>query len=495
MHCHSRLIALGILLAAMLTACGKGAPDNSGSMAGRATGRHATVRQLKPSELTPAERQYGIAPIPDSSVIYQPDVIIVGGGAESIRGQSTNGFIWTIDAQARHANELAPGKVMFVTSRAVGRVLDVRRDGDNLAVTVGPVDLTDVVKEADIEIKSLPIDFNEAITHTSPDMPGQEIPLAHAPSAEAAAMPAMLMRMANERTPMPAPEPDWDVSKLVNFKKTPIFGSNGVGLRIASDGGGLRVNAMATVGLRQPTLDVTIKIRASGVQEASISLGGTAGLTWQFGVGTDLGRSANVKGILEPDTDLSLPIGGLAALPISVNVRQRFLIRTALGARNSTLTAKGDYSFTGGLKAGYSNGRWQMTGPTSVKTEESLLDNTGGISIAAAGVDMAHVFRVTVGIGAGGFTVGPYVSFTSSIGIFKGSSLGIVPCAEATLVMSLSGGVGYTLPKIVTKIINTFLSFVGVKQEIEAQGSLAPSPSVKLHQSTSTLKGCRAGSG
>jgi len=57
-------------------------------------------RQLKKSDLPVAEQKYGVAPIPDKSVTYQPDVIVVGGGAAAIREQSSNGFIWTIDARA-----------------------------------------------------------------------------------------------------------------------------------------------------------------------------------------------------------------------------------------------------------------------------------------------------------------------------------------------------------------------------------------------------------
>src|ERR1700682_2287140 len=117
-------------------------------------------RQLKKSDLTEAEQKYGIAPVPDNTVTYQPDVIIVGGGAEAIRAQNPNGFMWTIDGDAPHARELAPGKVFFMTGRAVGRVLDVRKDGADLIVTVGPVTLTEIFREAHIHIENMPIDFN-----------------------------------------------------------------------------------------------------------------------------------------------------------------------------------------------------------------------------------------------------------------------------------------------------------------------------------------------
>ena len=497
---HSRLafratahLLFIVCVAISLASCGKGSSGPGSSASARNSG---APRQLKPNELTEAERKYGIAPIPDDTIKYQPDVILVGGGAESIRSESANGFGWTIDANAAHADELVPGKVMFLTGRAVGRVLDVRRNGDALAVTLGPVDITDIVREADIVIKDMPIDFDGAIAYTSKDLPGQEVPLARASENEPArAIPAMLRRTDNRAGQPPPPEPGWDVSKLVNFKKIPTVSAQGIGIRLSSDAGGLKVNAQVNFALKKPTLDVTLRITPLGVQEASIALGGTAGVNWQFGVGTDLGRSANVRGIVEPDTDFSLPIGGIGPLPISITVRQRFLIRTALGVRNASLTARGDYEFTGAIKAGYFNGKWQLAGPTNVTASQSLIDNTGGVSITAAGVDMAHVIRVTVGIGAHGFTAGPYVAFTSSVGLFKGSDLGMLPCREATIVMSAHAGVGYSIPQIATKIINTFLSFIGIKHQITGEGTLPPSPAITIHKNTSTLKACLADKG
>ena len=48
-------------------------------------------------------------------------------------------------------------------NRAVDRVLDVRRDSGNLVVTIGPVDLTEIVREAHIHITDMPIDFSEPV--------------------------------------------------------------------------------------------------------------------------------------------------------------------------------------------------------------------------------------------------------------------------------------------------------------------------------------------
>ena len=39
-----------------------------------------------------AERMFGVAPKEDASITYQPDVVIVGGGASSVMSQSNSGL-------------------------------------------------------------------------------------------------------------------------------------------------------------------------------------------------------------------------------------------------------------------------------------------------------------------------------------------------------------------------------------------------------------------
>ncbi len=210
--------------------------------------------------MSAAEQKYGIAPTPDPNVEYQPDVILVGGGAESVRSQDGNGFIWTIDANAAHANELAPGKIIFLTNRAVGRVLGVRKDGDNLVVVLGPVDLTEVVRKADIHIADMPIDFDEAIPYTLPDLPAPVVSLAQMLPPALAAIPVMFSPPTDispgAQTPAVPTTPD--VSNLVNFKTEPYANKYGIGMRATTDAGGLKVDTDVGLHLSAPKITVDI---------------------------------------------------------------------------------------------------------------------------------------------------------------------------------------------------------------------------------------------
>jgi hypothetical protein len=488
-----------LVVVAMVAACGQqksqgsaAAPPVSGPR------RVTTAHQLKRSEMTAAEQKYGMAPVPDASVTYQPDVIIVGGGAEAIRSQSSNGFIWTIDGSAPHAAELAPGKILFMTNRAVGRVLDVSKNGDDLVVVVGPVDITELVREAHIEIADMPVDFGEALSYTTPDFPGQVVLLAQS-SAENSPT-AMMRSVAFVKTTGPAPTTQSgtpstpDVTSSIKFKTVPVASSDGVGMRATSNEAGLKLESQVLLHLARPTLDVHIDIvPKTGVRSAYVTLKGAAGLKWQFAAGTDVGRRANVKVLLTPDTDFSFPVGGIGPLPLAITVRQRFEVETALGVRNTTLSATGDYSFNGEFRAGWINGQWEIGVSVGFSTKQSLLTTGSGVSIGANGVVFAHQLKVIAGLGVAGFVAGPYLSISSAASLTKGSDLGMVRCQKATLLIRVSGGVGYAIPQSIANLTNAVLKALNIKYEIVGDGGFQNKEPRTMVNKESHLKGCEGG--
>ncbi len=523
-------IAIVVSLFALMAGCGQRTPGggDAGKPGGSSNG--SVPHQLKKSDLTAAQRKYGIAPVPDSTVTYQPDVILVGGGPEAIRSEDPNGFVWTIDAGAPRAADLAPGKVFFMTNRAVGRVIDVRRDGGNLVIVVGPVTLTDIVSEANIQIKDMPIDLGEALAYTAPDLPGQQVLALTSErrvpeSASGGLMPATYVAESGWRAyavegdsnalpgvpgapgvpgvpnvpGVPAvPVPDVpDVSSQLlekNFKLVPDVSTAGVGLNVSADGGGLKVSASTLVHLAAPTLNVKLLIEHAKIEEASIELKGAAGLTWTFEAGTSIGLKGNINALLQPNTDFSIPVGGIGPVPVAVTIRQRFLIKTGLGVRNSTLSASGDYTFTGSFKAGYYNGRWDAAGPGGFTSKQSMAHDTSGLSLGAEGLNLANQLRVIVGVGKFGFVAGPYVSFTSDVGAFRGSDIGMISCSGATIKISLFGGVGYFIPKGISSAINSILRSLNIAARVSSQGGIE-SDSMTLIKKTSAVGNCALDTG
>jgi hypothetical protein len=510
-------------------------PSASSSHSTAARPANTAARQLKKSELSEAERRFGVAPVPDATVTYQPDVIIVGGGAAAIRSQDPNGFRWTIDAGAPHARDLVPGKVFFMTGRAVGRVLDVRPQGGDLIVTVGPVTLTEVIRDAHIHIVDMPIDLSEAIAYTSTEIPGQVV-RAGMPSFNGGVMPATFVSnggwslykvqmparapakpsaggpaaapaqpsaqapgqgpgQAPSPSPVPTPPPPAvpDVSDLLqdkNFTVSPAVSQNGIGISLSTDANGLKVSAESMVHLLTPKLEVHLDIDGGGISRASVELKGAAGLSWTFAAGSKVGMKGNVDVMLTPDTDFSIPVGGIGPVPLAVTVRQRFKLTTALGVRDSVLKAQGDYTFTGGFQVGYFNKAWNVAGPIGFATQQSMTRTGTGISMGVAGLTLANQVRVIAGIGIHGFAAGPYFSFTTAVGAFRTSSIGMLACNGATLDIKLNGGVGYLIPKSIVNLINSVLRALNIQYAITGEGGLEPPEPLTIINKTNQIGGC-----
>ena len=130
-----------------------------------------TGHPLKLSDMTESERRWGLAPKRGAGIVYQDDIILMEHGDQAIRSFASNGLSWTFDANAPQVNEIQPGKIVFATGRAVGRVLAVQRNGDQVSAILGPVQLTDLVKQGKF-LYDQPLDLNSAIAIAAPDYPG-----------------------------------------------------------------------------------------------------------------------------------------------------------------------------------------------------------------------------------------------------------------------------------------------------------------------------------
>jgi hypothetical protein len=126
------------------------------------------------AKLTANELKWGMSPTRNAKVEYQDGVIIMEHGADAVRAVASNGLTWTIDANAPQAEEIKLDKILFATGRVMGRVLKVERKGDGLAVTLGPVQITDVIKDCDIS-SDQPVSLASALVYTAPDYPGATI--------------------------------------------------------------------------------------------------------------------------------------------------------------------------------------------------------------------------------------------------------------------------------------------------------------------------------
>ena len=434
-------------------------------------------------DLTDAERKFGPSPRPHPNVTYQPDVVIPKDGAGAIEAAPTNGMTWTLKPDAAGVSDLAPGKILFATGRAVGRVLALQRKPSGVDVTLGPIELTDVIKEAKISVDE-PIDLDRSLVYVAPDMPD--------PATERqAALPHMGFVPATwtgESTPYLPVATSPPVTRH-RFTASPYAGPTGIGVNITSDAGGVKLISEAVLYLNQPRLHFDLDISGGKIRRAEVVLDGAAGILVRFQVASAGGVNGNIHESIPVPVDFSVPISGLG-VPFAVTVRQHFVINTVFTAAGG-LDATGHYAFTGSFHMGFRDGKFSTGAPTGFSAKRNLVDSLTGVSMGANGLAISYQAKVIVGIGAFGFVTGPFFGMNATYTAARGSGLGIVICNQESVDLSLVGGVGYAMPRAVTSAINFVLRALNAG-EIKGEGGFqAPDlPVIKKAWVRPPVKAC-----
>jgi hypothetical protein len=461
--------------------CTRHAQDAAGN---RAPDQPEAARALTMSE---AEIKFGASPRHDSQVTYQANVIVMEHGADAIRSQSTDGFTWTIDASAPGAAQIQPDKILFATGRVVGRVLKVERKGDNLDVTLGPAELTDIFEEAHISTHGA-LDPAQMIVYVAPagypgtfldrDAPapnaamstggtrsnshvrvftvsrtGDLIPvdpqrMRAPPCSEQAEQPfhAMQVNYVPSATPRHAEIGcrSEDGSAARSFYVSGGSGSSGGGS--VADIASVLLNGFTFTPNLRRGLEAVANYDHDGVKfsaHANITLSDpqfTFRLDISHGLKTAVIELSGVGGI---DAGIE---GGMSAngvknineafampfdisfpipgpVPFAATLHQSLVIETMFTAKQAVIRANGDYSLGGKITAGIVNGTLTGTAPMFLKTNQNMAYSLTGESMGVNGIVLSYGGKLIVGLGAFGLVVGPYASINTSMGITRGSDL------------------------------------------------------------------------
>ncbi len=497
--------------AALLGGCQRAAAPPAAAVAET---RASTSAGAPAPMLSDVEARYGVSPKLDPSVTYQPDVIVMEHGAEAIRAPTADGFTWTLDGSAQGASEIEPGKILFATGRVVGRVLKVERKGPDVAVTLGPIELTDVIKEAHIDYSGA-IDPATMLVYPAPaGYPGTTIdrnapePAATDTSAQRMRRPSMLVLASYRTAPcaseeeQPAPfaamsavyyegagdsrpmggcDPGESRGRLVQvstgisdiaailmngFQIVPDV-SQGLGASINYDfpqNKNIKFTAHARLRLDSPRFTFKLDISNGRLKTAVVELAGVGALDVGIEGGT-YGAFRNVNQAFAIPLDISFPMP--VVVPFAATFHQSILIETMFTAQQAVIKANGEYKFGGTVTAGVVNGSATATAPLFVSTEQNLANSLTGISLGVNGLVIGYGGKFIVGLGALGLVVGPYASINVSAGMTKGSDaqgpLVGYTCRSATLDLFMDYGVGMAIPTWSASAINTFLSIFHAK--------------------------------
>jgi hypothetical protein len=446
---RSYVLLLPILL--LLGACGRNKEQSAPTTAG-------TLADI--DKLTDAEKRYGMGARRDPNITLQPDVVLMEAGPKAIRAQGENGFTWTIDPDAEGADEIKPGKILLLTSRAAGKVLHVERSERGLEVILGPAEITEFIKDGEFQLEQ-PINFEKMLEYPRPEIFTPEVPVPPI-IASTGQFTTMLASFARPQT-------------LGNqaFRMFNLYGSDGFGLEIASQQGHALYMGRVRFHMAAPTIVLDLKIANGGISKALVELKGVAAFELAFEAGLPSPTTTNISAQKFAPVDYGIPVTPLFGVPFAVTIRQQLRLQTAFTG-TGTLKARVRYELQGSIKAGYENNNWLLVGPSSLNSVmniDTMLVGTQGVSLAVNGIALTHQTSVMVGIGVAGFSTGPYGFLNTSVSITRGSDAGILTgplaCRQGNISMGLGAGVGYSMPAVVSDAINAILRALNINKQVE----------------------------
>jgi hypothetical protein len=432
------------------------------------TGTSHAPHMLHRVQLTGNELRYGGDFDQHSGIVYQPDVVVIEHGADAVRSVSDNGLLWTLAADAPGVDRLAVGKIMLATSLGSGRVLKLGRDGDTVQVLLGPVALTDVIRDADLG-SAAPIPLSDALYYGAPKQPGTVV-----------GAPRFLSLPTGPTLPPPSTEPP--AVDLGDFQVKPYRTSDELGLSIYESHGSGHLRGTLGIKVQKPTVTFRLVIRGSKVIEASVRLHGAIGIHVAFEAAEMDQSGSFANKVVNVPLQLTIPLGGFR-----LTVTQSFDLGLALSGR-ALLTGDGEYGLRGDLAFGVIDGKPAFN-PVATTVTKPLDHNVNSYGVASNSITLGYSARISIGIGAIAFSVGAWYQLRFGLTAVSDTVLSDLSrsCVTDSLTVDSKYGIGYSIPDIVAAAVNLFLSIFGAPK-IAAHGGLEWGPSTIF--STPAVKYC-----
>lgn len=470
------LVAVVVTVLGLSACTHKATSGNRPSPSGTATasGSNAPIQVGGTRALLGNERSYGTSVGPIPGAVYQPDVVLIGGGADAIVGAQDNGLVWTVKGNAPGVDELAVGKIMAATSFATGRVLKLQSvEGGNKQVILGPVGLTDVFKQLHVASSS-PVTLSSPLAYAYNHSPltsneGDDGQDAMPPPAPDVAYSRQINAAGPVAIPstIPSQPPSFKLEEPAvhalpvhegKFTLTSICCSPDQAVRISYNEPAGRMAAI--VGMivgPDPLVDFHIDIDFSGLKEAVFELHGPQALEFQFDAATKDASGNYRSPTMRIPLSFSFPVGNI---PFTVTLDQSIHASIQL-AGQAAFKSEGKYKIDGALGFAYRNGKFQWSKP-HFSSELSSLQNAFSLSAGINALSIGYGVHFAIGIGVIGFNGGPFFDVDATLAIDKDGSPPqtslTAGCATAAVSVKGTIGVGYTIPNFLARALNKFLS-------------------------------------
>lgn len=461
-----------------------------GLVAQACSGTDTATLSVNGQDLTHAEFLYGQNVDPDPDVVLQDDVVVVPNGAQAIRGISEDGLYILVNPNAEGINDLAVDKVAFITGRALGRIVHMERQGKDLLLVIMPVEITEVFLEADFQGE---VDFgtDELIYYSTPEQPWTvEDVVAEAEGDEPSGfaprtLPISFSNLAGEapdtETFNPAPiRANWGKAPVASAKgfsklETIDYRKNqDIGVEFTAFEKGTEVRGLLALHATTPRASWEFRISRGRLEKAQFRIHSDLTVKAGFRIVSQDGLGGNFHKQVVVPAELAIPLTA-GGVPFTFRITQRFLVNTGMTAKSSYFQGYGEWKLNGNFGFGYSDGKLQVTGPTTGWLTKDPVTTFYGASMGASMAVLAHAVRFKLGLGFVLFDVGPYVDVISSAGVIRGSDLGILVCNLAYIDLAARAGLGLNINGTVTKVINAVMGLFTNKR-LQSEHTLVQSP-------------------
>jgi hypothetical protein len=388
-------------------------------------------------------------------------VVPIGTGPDAILAVSDDWTSYTLDGSAPGVSDLAVGKIMFASSVAVGRIVQLTHQGGNVVVRIAPVELADVVTSGTFDVHQA-LDpnsfdgkqFDQDVGWVTDSGKGTDIampPGLHRPGRALAGGLSMGPGGPSFRVLTGKPPTAGDQVAIGEWTAKPTFTANRLGLELIYHKADLVVDG--SVMLRTDHLDLSVTGDPRH-DDFSMVLRGVRGVTLDLAAGLGPGAdpasgNRKVEGELPLSWSVPLYVGGM---PVTLQIGFTLSVSTALGAKNATIHARGDYSLAGDI--GMIKGVAQQP---ELTVNESLL-NMDGISLTASGLVVGVGITFGLGVGIPMAMAGPHLSFSAASGIAKGTQIAInADCRFASLDLKAAVGASVSVSPWVEKLLQSYV--------------------------------------
>jgi hypothetical protein len=198
-------------------------------------------------------------------------------------------------------------------------------------------------------------------------------------------------------------------------------------------------------------------------KSSSVSLEGLEGVDVNIISGIEKAIGDNQKVRIEIPLEFAEPCP-MEGIPMMCQVKFKFLIETALGGSNATLSGDEKFDLVGDL--GVANG--EMVLPVATATR-AIAETIQGLSMGVSGLVFTFETRFMTGLGVPAYFMGPYAKFVVATGITHaaGVSFGFSQDCHAS-TLKIDAGVGWGLQVASSELAALKTLLKGVKFETEA---------------------------